>query len=32
MARIENDVVAAVVQARFVPADLTRFAEHPVLR
>lgn len=31
MARIENYVAAAVVQARFVPTYFTRFTEHPVL-
>jgi hypothetical protein len=32
VARIEDDVAAAVIQARLVSPDLARLAEHPVLR
>lgn len=32
MAGIQNDVAATVVQARLIPTDFTRLAEHPVLR
>lgn len=32
VARIENNVAAAVVQARLVSTDFARLAEHPVLR
>lgn len=32
VARIENDIAAAVIQARLVSTDLARLAEHPVLR
>lgn len=31
MARIQNDFLAAVVQTRLVPANLSRFAVHPEL-
>lgn len=32
VARVENDIAAAIVQTRLVPTDFTRLAEHPVLR
>lgn len=32
VARIENYVATAVVQARFVSTDFARLAEHPVLQ
>uniref|UniRef100_A0A182T3M6 Uncharacterized protein n=1 Tax=Anopheles maculatus TaxID=74869 RepID=A0A182T3M6_9DIPT len=32
MARVQDNVVTGVIEARFIPSDLSRFAQHPVLK
>ena len=32
VARVQHHVIARVVKARLIPPDLTRFAQHPVLK